>query len=219
MNNINALQMVSKSLQVMLESELKQAAPDSAIHATLLAPDEKSDFTERANLFLYKVQESPFQKNADWQRANPSQLTPPPLALNLLYLLTTYAKGDKAEGNSAAHAYLGEAMRILHENPVIPNKYLTSELANAKWTVNVGLSPLNMDEISKIWSTFGTPYRPSVMYEVSIIPIAPHPGHEKPQKRHVDHVKPAISASFAPPTLTAIEPASGPVNTKIAIRG
>ena len=51
---------------------------------TLLPPDEKGDDT-RINLFLYKVHESQYLKNMDWKisKNDTSQITPPPLSLNL----------------------------------------------------------------------------------------------------------------------------------------
>jgi hypothetical protein len=80
-----------------------------AVNVTILAPDE-SGSDRRINLFLYKVQENPFLKNADWQvkPGNPTQLVPPPLSLYLYYLMTPYAANDPQTGNTIAHEILGK---------------------------------------------------------------------------------------------------------------
>ena len=62
-------------------------------------PDEPGS-DRRVNLFLYRVEENAFLKNQDLRSArDPAiSLSPPPLSLNLFYLLTVYAQNDAATG-------------------------------------------------------------------------------------------------------------------------
>lgn len=86
MSASTAIGMVSESLRNLLVGEMTLSPP---VNVTILAPDE-SGGDRRINLFLYKVQENPSLKNLDWQvkRGEPTRLVPPPLSLNLFYLMT-----------------------------------------------------------------------------------------------------------------------------------
>ena len=62
---------------------------------------------------------------------------------------------------------LGEVLRHYHENPELSDNELGVYLRAI-------LSPLSSDEINQIWSTQGdTAYRPSLLYEFTLIPIEP----------------------------------------------
>jgi len=169
MSTSTAIGMVSESLRNLLRSEMG-LTPE--IEVTILAPDESAP-ARRINLFLYKVQESPTLQNMDWQvkRDDPSQLVPPPLSLNLFYLLTPYAQNDPQTGNSTAHEILGEAMRVFYENPVVPNEYLGADLQEAREQIKIMLNTLDLDELSRVWHTFTQPFRLSVTYEVSVVQL------------------------------------------------
>lgn len=200
-----AISLVSQALQQLLEGRMR--IPDVAV--SLLAPDESGP-AKRVNLFLYKVEEHPQLKNADWQpqRGSPGRLAPPPLSLRLFYLLTAYATvTDQQEGNRTAQAILGDAMRVLYEHPLIPAEYLADDLQAAREQIKVMLAPLDMDDLSRIWGTFDRPFRPSVLYEVSVVQIDAAPGQERPVAERVRRIgSPCIEAPFVPPTLAAIEP-------------
>lgn len=204
MSGATAIQQVSESLQRLLKGELKI----SGTEASLLSPDEPGG-AKRVNLFLYKVQENALLKNQDWQvqPGNPGKLAPPPLSLNLFYLLTAYASSDQQAGNSTAHAILGDAMRVLYENPIIPAEYLADELKAAREQIKVMLSPMDMEELSRVWSTFGKPFHPSVLYEVSVVQLEMLTGHERTLAHRVEKIgTPRIEAPFVPPVLLRIAP-------------
>ncbi|MBP1468092.1 DUF4255 domain-containing protein [Candidatus Chloroploca sp. M-50] len=212
-----AIQLVSESLQRLLNGELRITSAE----ATLLSPDEPGG-AKRVNLFLYKVQEHALLKNQDWQvqSGKPGQLVPPPLSLNLFYLLTAYASTDQHAGNSTAHAILGEAMRVLYEHPIIPDDYLADELKEAKEQIKVMLAPMDMEELSRVWGTFGKPFRPSVLYEVSVVQLDMLAGHERTLAKRVEQIgPPRIEAPFVPPTLVQIEPSRLKAGEQLTIVG
>ena len=116
-----AIGMVSESLADMIEAELTL---EPKLIATILSPEEPS-VERRINLFLYRIAENPFLRNLDWQvrPGSPDRLMPPPLSLKLSYLVTAYAPNDARLGSVASQQILGEAMRVLYENPVIPETH------------------------------------------------------------------------------------------------
>jgi hypothetical protein len=143
MSASTAIGMVSESLRNLLVGEMTLTP---AVDVTILAPDETGG-NRRINLFLYKVQENPILKNMDWEvkRGEPTQLVPPPLSLNLFYLMTPYAPNDQQTGNSSAHEILGEAMRVFYENPIVPQDYLVAGLADAREQIKIMLNTLDME--------------------------------------------------------------------------
>lgn len=210
--------MVSESLRNLLLGEM---ALTPAVGVTILSPDETGG-DRRINLFLYKVQESPFLKNADWQVriGQPGQLVPPPLSLNLFYLLTPYAQNDAQTGNATAHEIMGEAMRVFYENPIVPDTYLANGLLDARERIQIMLNSLNLDELSQVWNTFTQPFRLSVLYEVSVVQLDMLPESERVMARRVEQIGvPDVRAPFQPPVVEGLSPASGPVGTEITFQG
>ena len=208
MSASTAIGMVSESLRNLLLGEM---ALGSTVNVTILAPDETGG-ERRINLFLYKVQESPFLRNMDWQvkRGSPDRLVPPPLSLNLSYLMTAYARNDSQTGNTAAHEILGEAMRVLYENPILPKDYLVTGLKNSREQIKIVQNTLDPEELSHIWNTFTQPFRLSVLYQVSVVQLDMLSESEQVMAKRVRTIGvPDIRAPFCPPVVNGIEPISG----------
>jgi hypothetical protein len=216
MSASTAIGMVSESLRSLLVNEMQLTPP---VPVTLLAPDETGG-DRRINLFLYRVLENPTLKNLDWQvkRGNSSLIVPPPLSLNLYYVMTPYAQNDPLTGNARAHEILGEAMRVFHEHAVVPQSVLVPGLHTATEQIKIMLNPLDPDELGRVWSTFSQPFRLSVMYEVSVVQLELL--SERPMGKRVQRTGvPDIRAPFRPPVLEQLTPLSGPVGTQITVSG
>lgn len=213
-----AIGKVSESMRKLLLGEM---VLDPPLNVTVLAPDE-TDGDRRVNLFLYKVQENPALRNLDWQvkRGDPSRLVPPPLSLNLFYLMTPYALNDPQEGNASAHAILGEAMRVFYENPIVPEEYLEDEIKDAREEIKIIHNSVDLEELSQVWSTFSEPFRLSVLYEVSVVQLDMLSASERAMATRVRRVgKPDVRAPFNPPVVERMEPLIGPAGTPITFHG
>jgi hypothetical protein len=213
-----AIGRVSESLRNLLLGEM-QLTP--SVNVTILAPDE-SGGQRRINLFLYKVRENEFLRNQGWQvnPANTSQLMPAPLALNLYYLITPFANNDGSLGNATRHELLGDAMRVFHEFPVVPDEYLAGDLVSAREQIRIVQNGLDMEELSQVWSTFSQPFRLSVLYEVSVVQLDQTPAQQRALPERVRQVGvPDVRAPFSPPVVTGLEPAAGPAGTVITFSG
>ncbi len=218
MSTSTAIGMVSSSLRNLLIGEMRLAP---VVNVTILAPDEPGG-DRRVNLFLYKVQEHPALKNLDWQvkRGEPTQLVPPPLSLNLFYLLTPYAPNDQQTGNTTAHEILGEAMRVFYENPIIPYNYLAPELQEAREEIRVIQNTLEVEELSQVWSTFTQPFRLSVLYEISVVQLDMLSESERAMARRVRQIGvPRVHTPFKPPVVERIEPVRGAVGSVVNFYG
>jgi hypothetical protein len=216
MSASTAIGMVSESLRNLLVGEMTLSP---AVDVTILAPDETGG-DRRINLFLYRVLENSALKNVDWQvkRGEPSRIVPPPLSLNLYYLMTPYAQNDQLTGNATAHQMLGEAMRVFHEHAVIPQNALVQDLRDAAEQIKIMLNPLDPEELGRVWSTFSQPFRLSVMYEVSVVQLALH--SQRPMGKRVQRTAvPEVRAPFRPPVVEQLDPVSGPAGAAITVSG
>jgi len=218
MSASSAIGMVGESLRNLLVGEML-ITPSADV--TLLGPDE-SGGNRRLNLFLFKVQENPFLKNQDWQpsAADATRISPPPLSLNLTYLVTPYANNDPQTGNTPAHEILGEAMRVLYENAIVPEDYLVDGLKDAAEQIKITQVPIDLEELSQVWGTFKQAFRTSVLYEVSVVQLDQAPAAERPLPERVRQIGvPEIEAPFSPPAVDRLEPAAGPAGTVVSLRG
>ncbi|HMQ34654.1 MAG TPA: DUF4255 domain-containing protein [Chloroflexaceae bacterium] len=209
---------VTRALRLLLHSQLALRSATAVV--TLHPPGDNLPDASGVNLYLYRVAESPFARNRDWpgDRARPGA-DRPAMGLQLYYLLTPL--GAKPEDSSFqlgddAHTMLGAAMLTLHEHPVLnavhlpgfdADTALPEYLLNSYEQIKVLLTPIGVDELSKIWSTLNKPYRLSVAYEVSLVqlvPEAPAPaGGGIVTRAEVEVV------TADPPRLSALTPARG----------
>ncbi len=218
MSNSTAVGLVSESLRNLLLSEMSLSP---AVPVTILAPDE-SGGDRRVNLFLYKVQENTALRNMDWQAkpGEPDHLVPPPLSLNLFYLMTAYATNDPQTGNSTAHAILGDAMRVFYENAVVPQDYLLEGLGDSRERVKIMMNTLDLEELSRVWSTFTQPFRLSVLYEVSVVQLDMLSQKERQMAKRVRRIgAPRVEAPYLPPVVETMAPASGQAGSSVTFSG
>jgi hypothetical protein len=116
----------------------------------------------RLNLFFYLIEPSGFF---------PATRTGDSWWIKLKCLITGFGLAEEqiSAGENDLRL-LGEVIRLFHENPVLDGL----EIENEKFLLQVIFQPLNPDDLNHIWSTQGdVSYRPSVAYEMSLIPIIP----------------------------------------------
>jgi hypothetical protein len=199
MSNALAIASVTAVLRDLLNNGLIDhdvSATLGNVTVSSLAPD-RIDITSqnqqsRLNLFLYQV-----TPNAAWRNVglpsrngNGERVSNAPLALNLHYLLTAY-------GALELHAeiLLGYGMQLFHETPVLTRAAIrtalappsqvagggnlppqmqalfTSELSEQVEQIKIIPETPNTEEISRLWSAFGAPYRPTAAYQASVVLI------------------------------------------------
>ncbi len=218
MSTSTAIGLVSETLRNLLLGEMSLSP---AVPVTVLAPDE-SGGERRLNLFLYKVQENAALKNIDWQvnPVEPGRLVPPPLSMNLFYLMTAYATNDPQTGNSTAHAILGDAMRVFYENAIVPQDYLLEGIREARERIKIMMNTLDLEELSRVWSTFTQPFRLSVLYEVSVVQLDMLSKNERDLAKRVRKIgAPQVGAPYIAPVVEAMALAAGPAGSVVTFSG
>jgi uncharacterized protein DUF4255 len=180
-SNPDAIAAVTATLQSILFQGLKDNF--SGIDVTMRPPDKArpdNETNNRVNLFLYQVVRNAAWVNADMPRqVLPGEIGNPPLPLNLFYLVTAYGQ-DNDVSTPSGHELLGAAMSILHDHSILgaeeirlatQGPFPDSDLDRQIERVRLTHHPISLDELSKLWTGFATPYRLSAAYEAAVVLI------------------------------------------------
>src|SRR6266545_2026092 len=209
--------------------ELLKANLGASVSVSMLQPSDTLA-KNSVNLYLYRVVENAQLKNTDWRgdRAHPPAPFPV-LALELYYLMTPFAE-PPASGETTlpgTHSILGAAMQVFLDHPVVNDVHDPQfdfetlagidDLRNAFDKIIVRLQNVSTEDLSKIWMMFSQPYRLSVVYQVSLVQIAPT---APPASRGAPVMVTALDVfPISPPGLTDLSPAKGGTGGALALRG
>jgi hypothetical protein len=147
------------------------------LEVTTQPPDlaRKTITKVQLNLFLYQTTVNAAWRNLDPPRqVKPGEAGAPNLALDLHYVLTAYGPLE-SDPNSLGLRALGNAMSVLHDTPILDaaavRDVLDKKAGFQPERLRVTPVQLTIDEFTKLWGTFQTPYRPSALYQVSVVLI------------------------------------------------
>jgi hypothetical protein len=192
-SNALAIAATTAVIKNLLERWLASANLSAINSATVsvLPPDRLrtgEGETSQLNLFMYHA-----VPNAGWRNVNlPAYNSQgergnnPPLGVDLHYLMSAYGSADYA-----SEILLGLGMQLLHEIPIltqdlIRRTFTASEggslsdvlqllsntgIAEQLETIKISPMTLNTEEMSRLWSAFQVPYRPTAAYQVSVLLI------------------------------------------------
>ncbi|HVF50275.1 MAG TPA: DUF4255 domain-containing protein [Pyrinomonadaceae bacterium] len=166
---MSASSVIGDVTQTLEELLVAQQLPENTFDVSLKSPaDEKvqPSMRPKVNLFLFRVEVNPFARNQDWSTLGPDAQRYPPLVLNLYYVLTPFAENKLDE-----QRVFGEAMRVLHDNSIIPAAALRGGLENTAEELKVDLCQFTMENLSEIWGALDQPYRLSVCYAIRMVSI------------------------------------------------
>lgn len=229
MSNALAIAAVTATLRRIIDEGIKNELPGTSVTTKPL--DKAEAAANLVNLFLYQTTESAAWRNRDMPRqTKPGETGQPPLALDLYYLVTAYGKADESSDPPQSHRLLGRAMSVLHDHPVLSSDDIRSalpvvdqplyDLYDQIEHVRITHQPLNLDEMSKLWTSFQAKYRISAAYLASVVLIessrssrTPLPVLKRgPEDRGVD-AQGNLKSPF--PTLIGISP---PVATQPSVQ-
>jgi hypothetical protein len=187
-SNHLAIATVTFVLGQIIDAAAKAAVPGAGV--TTQRPGTLSGNTSpnqgpHVNLYLYQVSPNAAWRNDDLptRGADGGLVRRPQAALDLSYLLTFFGNETELE----PQRILGGVATALHARPVLtrekirsvietvttpdPTHYLAgSDLAEQVELVKFSPLPLNLEELSKLWSVFlQTPYSLSVAYQGSVV--------------------------------------------------
>ncbi len=179
MSNVLAIAATTRTLRNLLLAQMPALDTElSDLEVTLQPPDvaRKGISKAQLNLFLYQVVANAAWRNLDMPgQIRPGDSAPPPLALNLHYVITAWGRGD-SDSDALSHRVLAAAMSTLHDRGVldgndIRNALPDNDLASQVERVRITPLPQSVDELSKLWTAFQTNYRTSAAYEATVVLI------------------------------------------------
>ncbi|MCC4769575.1 DUF4255 domain-containing protein [Methanosarcina sp. DH2] len=173
MSDYRSIADVGETLIELLRDNMEELVDRESI--VLFSPGEiDSSDNVRLSLFLYQVFENTHLRNQEMQVKDPDTLTFPPLTLELYYMLTPHTSSgvqDKTARSLEEHTVLGRAIRVLYDHSILKGSLLKGNL-NKNEELHIMMSSLNMEDLTKIWSTFPSKsFRPSVCYVVTPVQI------------------------------------------------
>ncbi|MBD1867185.1 DUF4255 domain-containing protein [Cyanobacteria bacterium FACHB-471] len=191
MSNYLAIATVTATLQRILQSALQIDVAGARV--TTVRPDASGSGTPEVgvNVFMYQVLPNPAWRNSDLRNRRPKgELSKQAQAgIDLYYLMTFYGNEVELE----PQRLLGCTLRTLVDQPILTPTMLRDTINNPTFSYLAGSTlaeqveqvtlvptPMNTEELSKIWSVFfQTPYVLSFAYQGSTILIE----GSKPGKR------------------------------------
>jgi hypothetical protein len=160
---------MSQAIRARLKSDLFAEVDNFDVTidtpAAAVRTKQESQGTSLLNLFFYRIEPA----------APPSDAGPGNRwYVRALCIITAFSTADPTAHISDGEVdlrILGEVLRYFHEHPIL---IMTVSHDNIDAHLQIILSALSSEEINQIWSTQGdVPYRPSLLYEIALLPIDP----------------------------------------------
>jgi hypothetical protein len=176
LSNTRAIAAVTSTIRNMLFEAVSNDVDLAGTAVTTRPPDRARQAgvtANQINLFLYRS-----SIDAAWHSQNPPGILPgepgrPALPLVLSYLMTAYGEGDE---DVPAHRLLGIGMHVLNDQPLLAPAAIAAALPGSGLEdqpdlVRISPNAIPLDEISRLWATFGTGYRISASYDARVVLI------------------------------------------------
>lgn len=156
------------------------------------------------NLFLFDITRSPQPPRAPAQRTlrdGAVERRPPMPLVQLSYLVTAWAGNTSDE-----HQLLGDVLRCLLSNPVLPPADLPRAIEGS---VQLSLADRNNRTVGDLWSALDARPRPAFQLDVTAALEAPWEAAARPVERIESLVAPRPDGAVAPRPDGAVAPRPG----------
>jgi hypothetical protein len=216
MAGVTAIQGVDDTLKQVVSTAVTGLSPKPAV---TVGPLDRDDQSLRLNWFLYRISPNPSLRNMEppqngWRSSRGN----PPLALSLQYLLTAFPATTTNGGDQEqfAHTGLAAAMQALHANPIIEeNDPALSPLAQPLVEpLRIAPEPLDLEALTKLWTSTTEPLRLSVGYQVGLVVIDALEEHAAGPPVRTRRV--AVVPSLGP-RLVAVKPPRGSFGDELLV--
>jgi hypothetical protein len=176
LSNDRAIAAVTSTIRNLLFRAVSNDSDLAGTTVTTRPPDRArptGSTGNQINLFMYRTSIDAAWRNQDPPGIRPGESGQPPLPLVLSYLMTAYGEDDE---EVLAHRLLGVGMQMLNDQPLLSPAAIAAALPGSGLEsqpdrVRITPHPIPMDEISRLWTTFGTGYRISASYDAAVVLI------------------------------------------------
>lgn len=142
------------------------------INVTGNAPDITATDAQNCELsiYLFHVENNAFMRNSP-VTGDPAVALPvpyQPMALNLYYMVSAYAKGNYIEEQQA----MSIALKCLYEHTLLKNVVLAKD-GRPKGYFTLTMESQSSGEIAALWQSFSVPNRLCAIYRMSVVFLQP----------------------------------------------
>ena len=166
---------LDKTLMNLLAGELPGDMAKYTI--TFAAPGDQfpptSVILPAVDLFLYDVRENRELRTSEWTLERGDDGTdikkPAPVRVDCSYLITAWVNATPQDAAQAEHRILGEVMRVIIRNPVIPSKFLAGRLRGQEPDMPaVSILPGHLQSLAEFWQALGGKPKAALNYRVTM---------------------------------------------------
>jgi hypothetical protein len=171
--SIAAVTAAIKSLLLREVPKVDTALSDLEVTTMPLDKAREGVTKTQLNVDLYHVAVNAARRNQEPPTARPGEKAYPALPLTLHFLLTAWGRTDR-DPDGYGHRAFGAALAVLHDHPLLDPQELKDALAGSdlyaqRERVRLTFMPMNLEELSKLWTGFATNQRLSMALEVSVV--------------------------------------------------
>ncbi len=171
---------IGKGILELLRDKLVPEPVDSSEKIGICDPKERGGYI--VGIHPYDIREDLSGAAKDAKTLPDGSQQDPPAMIELYYVISVSSKAE-AESKALDEAkIIGKIIQVIKDNPVIPPRYMPSNMGVPVENVPISMLPLNMEEKVKVWTMFGESYKLSVFYVVGPIALDSENIH-KPKKR------------------------------------
>lgn len=161
---VSSLSQVCRSIADFLSNRLEAAQNHIQVRigSPASAAPAPNDTDHRVNLFFYRMEPNGF---------GPAAAPDETWLLRLSCLVTSFGvEEDQISAGENDLRLLGGVLSAFHERPILDPIAINGTTVRPQ----VVFQPLGMEDINHLWATQGdVAYRPSVAYEMALVPIPP----------------------------------------------
>jgi hypothetical protein len=173
MSKFTAIWAVSKTLQTLLETEMKADPQFSTMQVpislesprAIRAPGSAIPSTS-LSIWLYRVTRNEFTLNNRPPRTVLNQLPYPPIPVDLYYLITPMNEDPESQ-----QVVLGKVLQVFNDRAVLRGSDLQASLQGGTEELRLILEALTLEELTRVWHSLQEPYQLSLSYNVQVVTI------------------------------------------------
>ncbi len=174
MSHFTVIAEVSRALRRLLFEELNKDAiinqfVSNETDIVFLNPERAAvNTTNKLSLWLFQITENEYVKNQPMIRVKleeKEQLRFPPMAINLLYLITPLASTGSSVTELNDYYLLGKAMQTFYDNASV---YLRKTEPKITEEMRITFARMSLEELTRVWEALHVPYRLSVCYHIRV---------------------------------------------------
>lgn len=160
MASYTAIARISENMMKNMQRQLVPELIRFPGEVALCSPEQRDN--ARLGIFLYDIQESDTIRSQTMVNLSDDMQQYPAIYMTLYYMITAYSDGDIRFRAIQDERILGKVIQYFHDHPAALPTGMEARIE---------LQRISTEDKIKLWTFPGQPYRASLFYKVSPVPI------------------------------------------------